>query len=188
MTTMVEVNMRPNDAKIICDQVSSTQAGGTPASAAPATTAPAPAVPANPTVAPGTPLATSVRLAGAGLPAEPHSVEHVLDSVTASNPVPGHLAPPGTALASPDGFSAWMASPQNQAALGLTQVGTGPGSFLAVRPGDVVVGALHPGDQIIAVVGDDGNLYNGGPIGPASALADVHGVYRPTTSQTTLWS
>jgi hypothetical protein len=50
------------------------------------------------------------------------------------------------------------------------------------------VGSVQPGDQIIGVVGDDGNLYNGGAIGPATALASVQGVYRSTTPQTTLWT
>jgi hypothetical protein len=148
--------------------------------AAPTTPAPA-AVAATPVVATGsaTPLGTAVRLAGAGQLPEPHSVEHVLNTLSTQSAVPGQNPPPSTVVSSPANFGAWISDPQHQASLGLTQVGAGPSAFTAMQPGDVVVGAVQ-GDPIIAFVGDDMNLYNAGAIGPASTLSSVQGVYRTT--------
>jgi hypothetical protein len=153
----------------------------------PTTTPPAP-TPANTTPTPGlgSVLGAAVHQAGLGHPAEPHSVEHVLNDLAAVGGGQTQTQPPGSALASPAGFANWL-TPQNQASLGLVQVGAGPTSLSAIRPGDVVVATIQPGDSIIGIVGDDGNLYNGGSVGPASGLTNVRGVYRTISSQSTLW-
>jgi hypothetical protein len=149
-----------------------------PATVTPPTTTPTPGL--------GSVLGAAVHQAGLGQPAEPHSVEHVLNDLAAAGGGQPHTQPPGSALASPAGFANWL-TPQNQASLGLVQVGAGPTSLSAIRPGDVVVATIQPGDSIIGIVGDDGNLYNGGSVGPASGLTNVQGVYRAISSQSTLW-
>jgi hypothetical protein len=134
----------------------------------------------------GSVLAAAVRRAGTGQPAEPRSVEHVLNDLAAVGGGSGYPQPPGTALASLTGFAAWL-TPQHQASVGLVQVAAGAPGLSAVRPGDVVVGAVTPGGPIVGIVGDDGTVYNGGPICPAAALTSVQGVYRPISSQSALW-
>jgi len=175
----------PSQAQPQAQQPSTPPPQAQPQVSQPAPATPAVATPVAAPAGPGSLLGAAVHQAGLGQPAEPHSVEHILNDLAAVNG-PSAAQPPASALSSPAGFAAWL-TPQNQASVGLVQVNTGATALPGLQPGDVVVGSVTPGDPIVGIVGDDGNLYNGGPVGSVSALSGVQGVYRPISAQSTLW-
>jgi uncharacterized protein YukE len=124
----------------------------------------------------------------AGASGEPHALGNILDYMgqvgVGSHPITD------VAFHDANGFANWLdASPDNQARAGVVGIYSGVVRSLGDVPGGVHSGDIvvaDSGNQTIAVVGTDGQLFNHGPVDAGLISGANVRVYRPNPAPTVL--